>query len=255
MKVIAMVVCLMSFGLSIPAAEKPASTRSSFDSDGVNISYIEAGKGDAVVLVHGLYSSAEMNWVMPGTFELLAKNHHVIALDLRGHGESDRPTSEDAYGQPMVEDIVRLMDHLKLEKAQVVGYSLGGIIVMKLLADHPDRVTAAALGGMGWLREGSPLQGVWQNMGNRRAGRTPAAAVHGVGKLAIGEKELKAIKTPLEILVGDRDPCKRMYVEPLEAVRKDVPVITIPEAGHLNCIIKEQFKSELQKWVDHAAAK
>jgi hypothetical protein len=225
MRIIAAIVCLISFGPSIFAAAKPACTRSTFDSTGVKISYIEAGDGNPVVLVHGRYSSAEMNWVMPGIFELLAKDHRVVAIDLRGHGESDKPTSEDAYGHPMVDDVVRLMDHLKIEKAQVVGYSLGGIIVMKLLAEHPERVTTAALGGMGWLREGSSLQGVWQNMGNRRGGRTPAAAVHGIGKLAISEKELKAIQTPLEILVGDRDPCKRMYVDPLEAVRKDVPVI------------------------------
>src|SRR5438105_4735903 len=111
--------------------------RSSFDSAGVKIAYIESGKGEDVILVHGLYSSAQMNWVMPGIFKRLAEKYRVVALDLRGHGDSDKPDAEDAYGQPMVDDITRLMDHLKIQKAHIVGYSLGGIIVMKFVVDHP----------------------------------------------------------------------------------------------------------------------
>src|SRR5262245_35470453 len=142
-------------GLAASAADVAPHT---FDSAGVRIAYVEAGSGEPVVLVHGLYSSAEMNWVLPGTFARLAEHRHVIALDLRGHGRSDKPTAEDAYGQPMVEDVVRLMDHLAIPKAHVVGYSLGGIIVMKLMVDHPDRVISGTLGGMGWLRDGSFAQ-------------------------------------------------------------------------------------------------
>ncbi|HTL30280.1 MAG TPA: alpha/beta hydrolase [Tepidisphaeraceae bacterium] len=252
MRITAIAAVMLALTPFVGAEENPH-TRGSFDSGGVTISYVEAGGGDPVVLVHGLYSSAELNWIKPGTFDLLAKNHHVIAIDLRGHGMSDKPTSEDAYGKPMAEDVVRLMEHLKIQKAQIVGYSLGGIVVMRLLADHPDRFTAAALGGMGWLRQGSVLQGSFEKMGGRNTGHTPAAAVHGISKLALSEKELQSIKTPLEILVGDHDPCKRMYVDPLVMVRKDVSVIEIQDAGHITCIVKEQFKNELAKWVDQNA--
>jgi len=244
------VLCLAGRGW---AADEVKIQSGSFDSDGVKIAYIEAGTGDPVVLVHGLYSSARMNWVLPGEFQMLAQHYHVIAPDLRGHGNSDKPTDESAYGQPMVEDVARLMDHLNIPKAQIVGYSLGGIIVMKFMVDHPRRVSAAALGGMGWLRDGSFEQRIFEGMGNANASGTPPACVHGIAKLAITEEQLKGIQVPVEILVGDRDPCKRMYVDPLEPVRPDWPVVVIDGAGHISCIVKDQFKSELVKWIDKNA--
>ena len=59
--------------------------------DGIKIHYYEAGQGTPVVLVHGFTSSASNNWIGPGVFEALAKNHRVIALDCRNHGNSDKP--------------------------------------------------------------------------------------------------------------------------------------------------------------------
>lgn len=234
------------------ATDRPAiaSKSESFDANGVKIHYIVEGQGDPVVLIHGLHASAAINWGFPGIIAALAEKHQVIALDLPGHGASDKPEDESAYGVQMVEDVVLLMDHLKVSKAQVVGYSLGGMIGAKLMVLHPDRVTACVMGGMGWVRDGSALQNMLN--GGRREG---GIAKFGMGQLGITEKELKAIKVPTILLVGSRDPVKRMYVEPLEAVRKDWPVVEIPDAGHLDCIIKPQFKSEIVKWVDEHSAK
>ena len=233
----------------LPAqADDSGKQTGSFDSDGVKIAYVTAGDGDPVILVHGLYSSAAMNWELPGTFDMLAKHYHVIALDLRGHGQSDKPTDEAAYGQPMVDDILRLMDHLNIPKAQIVGYSLGGIIVVKFVIDHPDRVKAATLGGMGWLRQGSVFQEAFTRMGGK--GATPPACAHGIAKLAVTEEQIKSINVPLNILVGDHDPCRVMYVEPLEKIRPDFPVTLIANAGHINCIVKPQFKEELLKSIE-----
>ena len=92
-----------------------------FDSAGVKIRYNVTGEGDPVILIHGLTSSAKMNWDLPGITAELAKQHRVITLDCRGHGQSDKPTSEDQYGVAMVEDVVRLMDHLHIAKAQSGG--------------------------------------------------------------------------------------------------------------------------------------
>ena len=234
---------------ALAVTDATASHRASFDSAGVKISYVEAGAGEPVVLVHGLYSSAEMNWIVPGTFAALTQHYHVVALDLRGHGQSDRPKDDSAYGHPMVEDVVRLLDHLKIERAHVVGYSLGGIIVMRLVIDHPDRVLSATLGGMGWFREGSFEQAIFQEMGGREFLRTPAACTRGIAKLAVTEAELRRVEVPIEILVGDRDPCRMMYVKPLQRVRPDWPVVTVSGAGHLNCITKSQFKDEVVRWI------
>ncbi len=145
-----------------------------FNAKGVRIHYLIAGEGDPVVLIHGLHSSAEINWRLTGVFGDLAKDHLVVALDLPGHGRSDKPEDEGAYGRQLVEDVVLLLDHLKIKKAHVVGYSLGGMVAGRLVVDHPDRVRSVLLGGMGWFRDGSGLQAIWEKMRNRReVGRLP----------------------------------------------------------------------------------
>lgn len=224
-----------------------------FDSQGVKIHYGIEGQGEPVVLVHGLYSSANMNWRLPGVLPLLAQSYRVIALDCRGHGESDKPEGEDEYGAKMAEDVVRLLDHLKIEKAHVVGYSMGGMIVMKLIVLHPERVRSAVLGGMGWLKAGGVLQKVWEHLGERGESKAPAACVHGLAALAVTEDEVKGIKLPVTMIVGDRDPVKRLYVDPAHGLRPDWPLRTIAGAGHLNCIAKQEFKDELKAALDQQA--
>jgi pimeloyl-ACP methyl ester carboxylesterase len=254
MKAIATIATLFALVLAGPAPAADPARPDTFDSAGVSIAYLVAGKGEPVVLIHGLYSSAGINWQLPGTVKLLAEHYQVIALDLRGHGRSGKPKEEDAYGPQMAEDVIRLMDHLKIEKAHIVGYSLGGIIALKVIADHPDRVLSGTLGGMGWLREGSGLQELWERLpGREGAGLVPPACVRSIGKLGLSEEAVRGIKVPVAVLVGDRDPCKKLYVEPLTRVRKDWPVTEIEGAGHLNCILKEQFKDELKKWLDKNA--
>jgi pimeloyl-ACP methyl ester carboxylesterase len=253
MRATAMMAALFALVLAGPVRGGDATRSDTFDSAGVSIAYLVAGKGEPVVLIHGLYSSAGINWELPGTVNLLAQRYQVIALDLRGHGRSGKPREEDAYGPQMAEDVIRLMDHLKIEKAHIVGYSLGGMIALNVIANHPDRVLSGTLGGMGWFREGSGLQEFWERLPNREGDPVPSACVRSIGKLALSEEAVRGIKTPVEVLVGDRDPCKKLYVMPLTRVRKDWPVVEIAGAGHLNCIVKEQFKDELKKWLDKNA--
>jgi len=96
-----------------------------FDSNGVSIQYTVEGQGEPVVLIHGLHASTDINWRAPGIIKALAENYQVIAMDVRGHGHSGKPEQEEAYGMEMVEDVIRLLDHLKIKKAHVVGYSMG----------------------------------------------------------------------------------------------------------------------------------
>jgi pimeloyl-ACP methyl ester carboxylesterase len=120
-----------------------------FDSAGVRIRYIDVGPRDAepIVLVHGAAQSIEAAWGMTGVIDALDDDHRVIALDLRGHGKSDKPHDPRQYGNAFVEDIIQLLDHLTIEEAHVVGYSMGGRIVCKLVADHPDRAISAMPSG------------------------------------------------------------------------------------------------------------
>jgi pimeloyl-ACP methyl ester carboxylesterase len=245
---------LLCVGLSFHALPRvalaAADPRSqTFDAKGIKIRFSVEGKGDPVVLIHALHSSADINWRLTGVIPELAKDHQVIAFDLPGHGRSDKPEDDAAYGLQLVEDVVLLLDHLKIEKAHVVGYSVGGMIALKLLAMHPERVLSGTIGGMGWLRDGSGLQKVWERMPTRAGQRTPAAFTRSVGKLALSAKELNQVAIPVEILVGGRDPVKRLYVDPLRQVRKDWPVVEIHDAGHIDCIVKKEFRKEIARWI------
>ena len=213
-----------------------------FDAKGVKVHYLIEGTGEPVVLIHGLDSSARMNWQMPGTIDALARDHQVIAIDLPGYGESDKPDDPAAYGEQWIDDVILLLDHLNIRKAHVVGYSMGGMVALKLIAEHPERVISGTLGGAGWLREDSILQKIWTH--------TRSLGSRSISELALTADQLKAIRIPVEILVGDRDPMKKLYVEPLESVRSDWRVIEIEGAGHLNCIVKKQFIDEIEKWLD-----
>lgn len=116
-----------------------------FDSDGVKIHYVTEGKGEPIVLLHGWMSDASM-WG-PLDTNPATKDFQLIAVDLRGHGKSDKPHEADKYGPEMAEDVVRLLDHLKLPKAHLVGYSMGAIVAGKVAATHPDRVLSVVYGG------------------------------------------------------------------------------------------------------------
>ena len=136
------------------AADTQVAADEYFDSNGVKIHYQVWGKGDPIVLVHGFTASIDANWVQPGIVDKLDDDFKVIALDLRGHGKSDKPHDPAVYGETMAMDVIRLMDHLKIDKAHIVGYSLGGFTTLKLVTMHPERFLTATLGGAGWRPPG-----------------------------------------------------------------------------------------------------
>ena len=116
-------------------------------SDGVKIHYLTAGStGSWVVLIHGYSDNAERMWFRTGIAPALAKNHRIVALDNRNHGQSDKP---QAGGTGRAQDIVELMDHLKIDRAHIHGYSMGGGLTGQLLAMIPQRFITAGFGGSG----------------------------------------------------------------------------------------------------------
>jgi len=238
---------LTTLCLFVGLTDSRAKADESFLSGGVKINYKVKGKGEPVVFIHGFLSSGWINWELPGVFDLLARDHQAIWLDMPAHGLSGRPTKEDAYGPELVEHVVRLMDHLKIKKAHIVGYSMGGIITAKFIAKYPDRALSGMLGGMGWLRVGSVEQKFFADSG--KDGKPVGLCFRSLAKLALSEVEVKAIKVPVVILFGDHDFLKKGYVEPLAAIRKDWPVIDVKDADHISCIFKPQFKEEIQKWI------
>ncbi len=123
----------------------------SFRNGPIEIAYLDEGEGEPIVLVHGFASNKEVNWVQPGWVSTLTRaGRRVIALDDRGHGQSTKLYDPaDYHSAIMAEDVRALLDHLAIERADVMGYSMGARITAFLALNHPERMRSAVLGGLG----------------------------------------------------------------------------------------------------------
>ena len=123
----------------------------SFDSDGVKIAYVDQGGGEPILLIHGFASNIAANWRDAHWMRTLAEaSRRVIAIDNRGHGQSEKLYDPSRYGAPsMAEDARRLLDHLGIARADVMGYSMGARIAVFLALAHPERVRSLILAGAG----------------------------------------------------------------------------------------------------------
>ena len=123
----------------------------SFKNGDVEIAYLDEGEGEPIVLVHGFASTKEVNWVQPGWVGTLNRaGRRTVALDNRGHGASSKLYDPAAYhSAAMADDVRALLDHLKIERADIMGYSMGARITAFLAVKHAERVRSAILGGLG----------------------------------------------------------------------------------------------------------
>jgi pimeloyl-ACP methyl ester carboxylesterase len=123
----------------------------SFKNGDVEIAYLDEGEGEPIVLVHGFASTKEVNWVSTAWVTTLTRaGRRVIALDDRGHGASSKLYDPaDYHSAKMADDVRALMDHLGIERADVMGYSMGARITAFLTLAHRARVRSAILGGLG----------------------------------------------------------------------------------------------------------
>jgi pimeloyl-ACP methyl ester carboxylesterase len=135
------------FALHLVALDRALAQDQFFDSNGVRIRYVDQGSGPPLVLIHGFSGSLDSGWVETGVLPKLATDYRVIALDCRGHGQSDKPHDPKSYGLQMGQDVVRLLDHLHIARAHIVGHSMGAGITAKLLTTDPDRFLTATLSG------------------------------------------------------------------------------------------------------------
>jgi non-heme chloroperoxidase len=118
--------------------------------DGVRLAYETVGSGRPILLVHGFASDRMQNWKNVGWYETLTgAGFQVTAMDCRGHGESDRPHDDESYGDKMVADIVTVMDAAGLERPDLMGYSMGGLLSIGVLMRHALRVNHAICAGVG----------------------------------------------------------------------------------------------------------
>ncbi len=118
------------------------------NNNGIKIYYEIEGKGPSVIMIHGFASNLEQNWKQTNWVKNLKDNYRLILLDCRGHGKSDRPYDDSYYGyNQMTSDVVKLMEHLSIEKANFFGYSMGAYMTFQLLLRKPQLLISAILGG------------------------------------------------------------------------------------------------------------
>lgn len=246
MRKIALITVLTALVLTTAANAAPKGKY--FDSNGTMIYYEVTGEGAPVVLIHGFQATGALNWGMPGVTRLLAEDYQVITLDVRGHGKSDVP-KDGAFGIAAVHDVIALMDHLNIETAHIAGYSMGGMITIKLLTMFPERVRSAVIGGMGWIQERN-----W-NATRYGDGLAPPfdAILRGFGEYATTTEEMAAIKTPLTVIVGTQDEGQLKRVANWQKVTPDLPVIYVEDATHMRCVFNPKFKNSLKAFIDKQA--
>lgn len=203
-----------------------------FDSHGgVNIHYTDEGSGPPILLIHGFASNLEGNWRMTGVIEALVNDgRRVIAIDNRGHGKSDKPHDPAKYGiMNMAGDSIALLDHLGLEKVDLMGYSMGGYITAALITEYPERFRTAIIGGAGErlltnefdttskhiadaLDSDSgetthPVAKMFRLFAQSTGGDLKAlAAVMRSGRPHIDPDELAKVAIPVLVLSGESDP-------------------------------------------------
>ena len=257
-----------------------------FSSAGVKIHYTIDGKGEPVILIHGYAASGAANWGQPGIVKGLADSYQVITIDNRGHGQSDKPHDAAAYGSKMVDDVIRLMDHLKIKKAHVVGYSMGGFLTEALLTEHSNRLITATLGGAGWndpsdhaqeqlltqladsLEQGKGIGPLIVALNPIGAPSPTPQAIEMTNKMFLAsndplalaavarahfppvtEAKLRANKIPVLALIGEVDPLKA-GVDRLNGMLPHLKIVVIPGANHLTAFSNPLFLSSLKGFLE-----
>jgi pimeloyl-ACP methyl ester carboxylesterase len=238
----------------------------SFHNGAVEIAYLDEGEGDPIVLVHGFASSKNVNWVYPTWVSDLRKDgRRVIALDNRGHGESEKLYDPAQYSIPaMASDALALMDHLDIVRADVMGYSLGARIAAWLGLKQPARLRSAILGGIGiaMIEGGGPgenvataleaptLEDVTDPVGRTfrafadqtRSDRLALAACLRGSRGLMAREEAAAIAVPVLIAVGTVDE----VAGSAEVLGKIIPgseVLDIPNRDHMRAVGDKVYKT------------
>ena len=242
----------------------------SFLSDGVEIWFDDVGAGDSVLLVHGWGSTAHHNFGDTGWVQMLSSRFRVIAMDCRGHGRSAKPHRENLYGRAeMAGDVIRLLDHLEIARALIMGYSMGASIVIELLMEHPNRLRAAVLGGIAYddgienpaLRAAiseallassgaaikDPVARAYRRLAESSGNDLFAlAAIISAPRKFIDPAELARITVPTLIVVGANDDA----IGPHDELPRMIPasrLVMLPDRDHMTAPADPLFKHEVAK--------
>jgi pimeloyl-ACP methyl ester carboxylesterase len=244
----------------------------SFEHDGVEIAYLDEGAGEPIVLVHGFASNKEVNWVWPGWITALTKaNRRAIALDNRGHGRSSKLYDPADYDTAlMAEDVRALLYHLNIERADVMGYSMGARITAFLALKHPERVRSAILGGLGSrLVAGvglsptiadallapsrqdvtDPTGFMFRSFAEQTKSdlRALAACIRG-SRQTLTREEVDRIRVPTLVAVGTKDEVAGSARD-LAALIPGARALDVPERDHMLTVGDKAFKAGVTEFL------
>ena len=238
------------------------------DFNGIKIRYIDRGKGEPIMLLHGGTSNLE-SWVRSGVVPNLEQDFRVIAYDARGAGKSDKPRDPSAYGRQQALDVVRLLDALQIQRAHIIGFSLGGSTVAQLLTLHPERfLTATQVAAAGrspaaandprieveaseiekgcisrsrLYRQAPPNAKPTEEVYRQREEQcradpnfnqySTAASLRGYRDQAVTPEQMKAVKVPTLGVVGTLDHALKEMQE-LKKLRPDMKLILLEGVSH-----------------------
>lgn len=233
-----------------------------FDSSGTRIRYIELGSGEPIIAIHGFTRNSD-SWL--GSVSELAETHRLILFDQRGHGLSDKPHAVSEYGREMGHDVIRLMDHLSIPKAHLLGYSLGVAPIGMLITEYESRFISAVYGGNAarwdWGNADDLLN---QQMNERRVNSNrplpPIPGAEGQDQIALAylrlaEKELIVSKVslanidiPVMAIVGSEDPALEALNE-FKDILHSLELVVVEGESHNSLPIHPEFMERVKEFL------
>jgi pimeloyl-ACP methyl ester carboxylesterase len=238
----------------------------SFTTSGLELAYETHGTGEPILLIHGFASSGKVNWIDTGWVETLTgAGYMAITLDNRGHGQSAKPHDPELYyPTQMAGDALALLDHLGIERAGVIGYSMGARIAAFLAYDHPERVAAMVLGGMGvnlinGLTDGNDIIAGLRAPGladlthptarqfrifadHTGSDREALAACMETSRQPMARADVRRIAVPVLVAVGEADEMAGRP-EPLAEILPEGEAYLIPKRDHMRATGDKLFKA------------
>lgn len=236
-----------------------------FNSDGVEIAFSDQGEGPPILLIHGFASNSRVNWEATGWFKtLLGAGYRVIAIDNRGHGQSEKLYDPAQYSAPiMADDAARLLAHLGIKQAAVMGYSMGARISAFLTMHHPARVTRVVFAGLAErmvlgvpgseaIAEAMEAPAVDQiaDPGARafrifadqtRSDRRALAACIRSSRVRIKPEALAMIRCQVLVVAGSEDDVAGA-VQPLVDMIPGAQGVVLPGRNHMNAVGDKGYK-------------
>jgi pimeloyl-ACP methyl ester carboxylesterase len=250
----------------------PTTTRGAYATvNGLRMYYEEHGSGRPLILLHGGILTIDLSFgrMLPA----LAEQHRVIGVELQGHGHTediDRRLQLDL----LAEDVVALMDHLGLERADLFGYSLGGLVATELVVRHPERVDRLVVAATHFRPDGYhpeihdprqdsprlPTEADFVQMQQAYAAVAPDPAHFEAflqkaqpmiaGFRGWSDEQLRAITAPTLLAIGDTDFVRIEHAAAIHALLPDAQLLVLPGCTHMEVVRRPELLSAVRWFLD-----